>query len=181
MMGQKTTQTDQINESTETVKTTTADAAQSAQTPVLNDVLAELETLKTEFETANKHLERARQSELRALADYQNLVRRNQDDQRRLIKMASRDLVQSLVQPLHHLGLAARDLKNAGLDMVIQQFWSVLNENGVKEIDAVGKKFDANSMEVVEKKGDGDIVVAIAQPGYTLNGEVIQVAKVIVN
>lgn len=122
----------------------------------------------------------AEDREKRALADYQNLVRRTQEDRGRLAKMASLDFATSLLQPLDHLSLAAAELKDRGLDMVVQQFWKTLQEQGLEELNLLGQEFDPTLMEVVEKQGEGKTVLKIIKKGYRLNGEVIQVAQVVI-
>lgn len=119
--------------------------------------------------------------EKRALADYQNLQRRNAQERLNLIKMANRDLCQVLLQPLEHLSLAALNLHDKGLDMVVDQFWRELSDFGLQEIEVMGKNFDVNTMEVVDKKQAGEKVVDVVRKGYTLNGEVIQHTQVILD
>jgi len=136
------------------------------------DAQKELLSLK---EQLNASLER----EKRVLADYQNLQRRSMQERLAFIKMANKDFCQILLQPLEHLSMAAENLKDKGLDMVIEQFWKELQNFGLMEIEVLGKDFDLNTMEVVNKKGEGEKVVEVVRKGYMLNGEVIQHAQVI--
>jgi molecular chaperone GrpE len=122
----------------------------------------------------------AKENERRALADYQNVLRRQQEERLRTIKLATEDFVRALVQPLDHLHLAAQQLNDKGLHMVMGQFWHTLREYGLEEFGKVGDEFNPLTMEAVESIGEGQVVQKIMQPGYTLNGEVIKVAKVIV-
>jgi molecular chaperone GrpE len=125
-------------------------------------------------------LERAQDKERRALADYQNLVRRTQADSARFAKFATRELVAQLVQPLEHLKLASEQVKDPGLEMVLTQLWQVLEQNGVSVVDPLGKEFSVDTMEAVEQLGEGTQVTQVVTRGYLLNGEVLQHAKVIV-
>jgi len=134
----------------------------------------------SELENLELQLSEARDSELRTKADYQNLVRRTQEQQARMVKLASLSFVESLLEPLDHLRLAAEHISDPGLEMVVKQLWQVLQENGVQPLDIVGQKFDEKLMEVVDKEGEGDTVKKIISQGYTLNGEVIRHAKVVV-
>lgn len=142
---------------------------------VLEQRIAELEI----------QLQAARDRELRATADYQNLTRRTFEDRNKMAKLASREVIESVLQPLDHLLLAKNQLKDKGLDMVYQQFMRVLEDQGLEEIEVLGKKFDLETMEVVDKveaedKKDIERVMKVTQPGYRLNGEVIRHAKVVV-
>lgn len=142
-----------------------------------SDQVAEL---TTQLQQARQAETRAKESELRSLADYHNLVRRTQDDRIKLVKFANKELISDLLQPLDHLGLAADQLNDSGLNMTIQQLWKVLNEYGLEEINPLNQPFDVTLMDVVEKKGDTEIVTNVIKKGYKLNGEVIQHAKVAV-
>lgn len=119
--------------------------------------------------------------EKRALADYQNLQRRSQEERRVLIKMANRDLCQALLQPLEHLSLAAENIQDRGLNMVIEQFWKELANFSLQEIPVLGQKFDLQTMEVVDKKAKGEKVIEVVRKGYQLHDEVIQHAQVILD
>lgn len=122
----------------------------------------------------------AQEAERRALADYQNVVRRNQEERAAFVKFAAKEVVSSLVEPLTHLDMAAKQLQDPGLNMVIEQFWNRLEDAGLKQLDVLGKKFDVATMEAADTSGDGEIVVAVHRPAYTFNGEIIQHARVVV-
>lgn len=138
-----------------------------------------LQTDEVEIEM-QQQLQQAHEREKRALADYQNLVRRQQEERGKLLKFANRELIESLMQPISHLTIAAAQINDKGLDMVVQDFRKVLEEAGLEEINPEGEAFDIETMEVIDKEGKGEMVIKVVKPGYKLNGEVIQHAKVIV-
>ncbi|MBT3249616.1 MAG: nucleotide exchange factor GrpE [Candidatus Pacebacteria bacterium] len=135
-----------------------------------HEEIAELQHLLTES------IER----EKRVLADYQNLVKRNQEERVKFLQLANKSLVETLLSPLEHLSMAAEQLDDQGLNMVIRDFWQVLEEAGLEEIYPKGKNFDLETMEVVDKEGEGEEVTKVVKRGYQLNGQVIQHAKVVV-
>jgi molecular chaperone GrpE len=139
-----------------------------------------MESSAQAIDQLKQDLAQAKATALRCQADYQNLIRRTQEDRIRLVKLATRGLVESLLQPLDHLSLASAELKDQGLDMVVNQLWKALSEEGLEEIKVMGQPFDPLTMEVVDKKGEGEVVQAVVRKGYRLHGEVIQHAKVIV-
>lgn len=146
------------------------------------DTVSENATASTEeIEKLQEQLVQSEQKYQRALADYQNLVRRNREESARKAKLATKDFVSSLVVPLTHLALAAEQLKDPGLDMVVGQFWQTLNQEGLEMVEMVGKPFDAKTMEVVEITKAGKKVAKVLSPCFTLNGEVIAFAKVILD
>lgn len=126
-------------------------------------------------------LRQAQERERRALADYQNLVKRTQEDRVRMMTFANRELLSSLLQPLEHLSLAAAQLSDQGLDMVVTQFWQVLSQAGLEEIKTDGQPFNPELMEVVEAGDKKQRVIKVVKKGYQLHGQVLQHAKVILD
>lgn len=117
----------------------------------------------------------------RVLADYQNLERQVRQDQQRFMKVATQMFVEQMLVPFDHLLMAAKHIQDKGLGMVIGQFKQLFESQGLKEIDALGKSFDATTMEAIEtREGEEGMVLEISQPGYELNGVVIRPAKVVV-
>lgn len=127
----------------------------------------------------------AQEQARRAQADYQNLVRRTRDERLAIIKLAAKDVISALLQPLRHLELAAEQLQDPGLNMVLQQFQRTLQDQGLEEIEVMGLPFDPNIMEAVDGSQMLDdhataVVTQVHTKGYRLHGEVIQHAKVII-
>jgi molecular chaperone GrpE len=126
-----------------------------------------------------------KQDKLRALADYQNLIRRTQAERQSMAQLATRALVEDLLEHFDHLSMAADHLKDPALQMIVGQLWQTLESHGLVEITALGKPFDPTCMEVVEsaeisEKHDKDEVVRkVASRGYRLNGTVVRIAKVV--
>jgi molecular chaperone GrpE len=144
-----------------------------------------IEELEAALRAAKDAQTKAEDGEHRALADYQNVVRRSQEDKLRMAKLAARDMVNAILLPLDHLNLAKEQLKDAGLNMVHQQFIQALLSQGVQEVDALGQPFNEHKMEVIDKRPVSDkvqdnVVIAVTQRGYTMNGEVIRHAKVVI-
>lgn len=146
------------------------DSKKTVSPLVSADKIKELET----------QVQQLKEQQLRAQADYQNLVRRNQTDRAKLVKLATADLMANLLEHFDHLEMAAGQLQDPGLSMVIGQLQKVLQEYGLVEIEVLGRQFDVDTMEAVEKKGEGNKVVAVHSRGYRLNGEVLRHAKVII-
>jgi len=122
----------------------------------------------------------------RALADYQNLLKRTAEEKQEFVKFANEQLLHEILPVYDNLKLALEHADKAsdntnirdGVKYVIKQFKDILNNLGVEEIETIGKKFDHNTMEAVE--GKGDKVKKEVKPGYKLHGKVIVPAKVIV-
>lgn len=123
---------------------------------------------------------------LRALADYQNLLRQSAKEKSEFIKYALSDFLYNILPVYDHLkmsmnGLSEVDAKNPwaeGVSHVLKQFKEILAQYGVEEIKTVGEKFNHDFMEAID--GSGEIVKQEIVPGYKLNNKVIRPAKVIV-
>ena len=116
----------------------------------------------------------------RALADYQNLVKRSEAEKIEVVAYANTNLILKLLVVLDHFEKAQNYLKDSGLDLAIKQFRGVLLEEGLQEIEAMGKDFNPLEMEAVEvqKEGENNKVVQVIAKGYRLKGKIIRVAKV---
>jgi molecular chaperone GrpE len=144
-----------------------------------------MKTKKTKQDTKivelEEQLHEAQEKEKRSLADYQNLLRRTQQERLRSVQLANQGLMEDLIQPLEHLEMAAGQIDDQGLNMVAGQLKMVLENAGLEEIEVMGKKFNVDFMEAVEKGEKGNKVIKIVRKGYLLNGEVIQHAKVVLD
>ncbi|MFO7574313.1 MAG: nucleotide exchange factor GrpE [Bacteroidales bacterium] len=130
---------------------------------------------------------------LRLSAEFDNYRKRTLKEKIELTKTASESLLLNLLPVLDDFerGLtlmdSAADCKamKEGIDLIYSKFRSFLEQNGVKEIEAVNKDFDVDMHDAVtkipapEKKLKGKVVDVI-QKGYLLNEKVIRFSKVIV-
>ncbi|MCK4540338.1 nucleotide exchange factor GrpE [Candidatus Parcubacteria bacterium] len=123
----------------------------------------------------------------RALADYQNLLKRTAVENQEFIKYANERLLHEILPVYDNLKISLSHIDEEaqgngwaeGIKYVVKQFKDVLNNLGVEEIKINGEKFDHNTMEAVE--GKGEKVKKEIKAGYKLNGKVIIPAKVAVN
>jgi len=115
----------------------------------------------------------------RALADYQNLEKRVEQEKNDFVKFCNASLIDKLLAVLDDLEKAERHLKNQGLTMTVGQFRKVLETEGIEEIKTKKEKFDPEKMDCVEIiKGQKNIVMETTLKGYLLNGRVLRPAKV---
>jgi len=116
----------------------------------------------------------------RALADYQNLEKRQAREKEEFVQYASGSLALRFLSVLDHLEKAQDHLKDTGLDLAVKEFKRVLSEEGILEIEVLGHEFNPEEMEAVEMvEGGGDNKVAgVITKGYRLKDKVIRPAKV---
>jgi molecular chaperone GrpE len=129
---------------------------------------------------------------LRALADYQNLLKQTTKEKTEFVVYANEQILKEILPVYDHLKMAiehcGNELKNnwlEGVKYVVKQFKDVLEKIGVEEIKVKDEKFDPNLMEAIsneetdDKNLDGQVAKQV-MAGYKLNGKMIKVAKVIV-
>ena len=115
----------------------------------------------------------------RALADYQNLEKRVNFEKEDFIRFASAQLILKILPALDSLEKAEKHLKDEGLSLAIRQLQQVLQEEGLEEIQVLGREFDPEEMECVEVgEGEEGRVLAEARKGYKLKGKVLRCAQV---
>lgn len=140
----------------------------------------ETEKLREELEIEKKLTEESKQKYLRALADYQNLEKRMYDERGELIKNANKNLILKLLPFLDSLDKAEVFVKDPGLKIVKDHFQKTLQEEGLEQLDVLGKEYDPYTAEVVDMvEGEKDnIVVEILRKGYQFSGKILRVAQV---
>ena len=125
----------------------------------------------------------------RAAADYQNFKRRVEEERSEVGRFANAALVINLLPLLDDLERALRtvDTKLAGLTwidgiwLIYRKFQSVLENAGVREIEADGQPFDPKVHEAIgEAPGEEGKVISVVQKGYLLGDRVVRPAMVIV-
>ncbi|MCL5435240.1 MAG: nucleotide exchange factor GrpE [Patescibacteria group bacterium] len=117
----------------------------------------------------------------RALADYQNLEKRIVEEKSSWIKAANKDLLLKLLPGLDNLILAEKHTQDKGVKISIKHFLDILEQDGVRKIETEGKDFDPNLMEAVHTaQGQEGKVVEELRAGYTLFGQVLRPAQVVV-
>jgi len=117
----------------------------------------------------------------RSLADYSNLEKRIENQRQLFVTLATTSLLSKIIEVLDDLYLSNQHLKDSGLKMVIDKFVSVLESEGIEEIETEKLTFNPESMDCVEvAPGKQDQVISVKKKGYRLNGHVIRPAQVVV-
>ena len=118
----------------------------------------------------------------RALADYDNLVKRVEREKGEVQKLISLRLILKLLTVLDGFESAQEHLKDRGLAISTIEFKKVLSEEGITEIrPKVGDEFDHNTMEAIEvvAGASDNIISEVVLVGWQHNdGMVVRHAKV---
>jgi molecular chaperone GrpE len=115
----------------------------------------------------------------RALADYKNLVDRTNKEKKQFVEFANEVIMLKLLAVYDSLEMLGKYNQDQGLLLTIKQFEQVLKEEGLREIEALGKDFNANEMEGIEMvAGEKDKVVEVLTKGFYLKEKLLRPARV---
>lgn len=156
---------------------------------------SKVELTKEEIEAMNKKVTEAEEKALRYQAELINYRKRKDEETEKRLKYANEDLILEILPVLDNFERAIKmdddNLEDevsqflSGMKMVYASLTKAIEKFGVKEIDALGKVFDATYHQAVMteevKDKDKDIVLEVYQKGYILKDKVIRPAMVKVN
>lgn len=155
---------------------------------------AALEALKELLQQKELEVEKEKKEYLFLMAEFDNFRKRTVRERADLIKSASEKALKGLLPIVDDFerGLdAIRDTTDAeavkeGIKLIYNKFVKYLADNGVKEIESIGKPFDTELHEAVamvpaEKEDEKGTVKDTVQKGYMLNDKVLRHAKVVVS
>jgi molecular chaperone GrpE len=115
----------------------------------------------------------------RALADYKNLVDRSNKERKQFTEFANEVLVMKFLAVYDSLDMLGKYNPDQGLQLTIKQFGQVLKEEGLKEIEALGKDYDVNEMEAIELvEGEKDKVIEVITKGFYLKEKLLRPTRV---
>ena len=154
-----------------------------------------VELTNEEIEAMNKRVSEAEEKALRYQAELINYRKRKDEETEKKLKYAKEDLILEILPVLDNFERAIKmdddNLEDevsqflSGMKMVYASLIKAIEKYGVKEIDALGKVFDATYHQAVMteevKDKDKDIVLEVYQKGYILKDKVIRPAMVKVN
>ncbi len=135
---------------------------------------------KDEVTKLKKEVEEYKNKYYRALADYQNFEKRANEEKLNFEKAGEAKFILKLLPVIDHIGKAEVFIKDEGLRIVKESFFSFLKETGVEEIAILGKEFDPHLAEAIDMvPGEKDnIVVEVLRNGYKFQGKILRVAQV---
>jgi molecular chaperone GrpE len=126
---------------------------------------------------------------MRERADSENIRRRHEEQLSGLKTLIKAQVVADLLPVVDNFERSIKHLPKdleghdyvKGIQGVVKQFDTALQDLGVRKIKTVGEEFNPELHEAVsmeEGKGEAEIVVEELQAGYRLNDEVIRHAMV---
>src|SRR4030042_3998077 len=118
---------------------------------------------------------------LRALADYQNLEKRVQQEKKAEAGFAAKEIILRLLPVIDSFEKLMEVVQDKGLILTFTQLQDVLKSENVEKTQTLGEMFIPYEMECVEiQKDDADgKVVKEISPGYKMKDKIIRIAKVV--
>lgn len=160
---------------------------QSAQQPLAEE---QITMTSAEYEKLVREASESKDKYVRLLAEFENARKRFDRDKVEFVKYANEGLIAdflNIMDDLDRTVIAAnanhQDYKAflKGVEMVMARIHDLLKKNNVKAIEAVGKKFDPHSHEILlqepSEKDEGTVLEEL-QKGYLLGDRVVRTAKV---
>jgi molecular chaperone GrpE len=124
----------------------------------------------------------------RTQADFTNYKRRAEQEKLEMGKFANAQLILTLLPVLDDFERAFENIKQdankewlTGIRLVESKLRSILEANGLKPIEVLGKHFDPALHEgVMHGRGAEGIIVAEMRKGYMLHDKVLRASQVVV-
>lgn len=138
--------------------------------------------LKEETKKVQEYLDHLQ----RLQAEFDNYRKRAEQEKQLIINQANHELIQKLLTILDSFELAFKNKKEddefaKGMKLIFLEIYSTLENEGLKKIECLDKKFDPSFHEAIlqeESDKNEGIILEELQKGYTLNDRVIRFSKV---
>ena len=151
---------------------------------------AESQSIDVTIADLEQQVADANDARLRALAEFQNYRRRTDEERESLKGFLLTGVMESLLPIVDNFGRAVESMNASsdidklrdGISGIHRQLATLLEKNGVEQIEAAGASFDPNLHNAVMRVEDSgepaDTVVEVLQPGYKIGGRVLRPALV---
>lgn len=145
---------------------------------------------KLQIDELKERVDQTTEKWKRALADYDNLEKRTQQEIIDKVSSETGKLILEFLTVYENFIRAkevyAKDgVDITGLEGIIKNMNSLFSEYGVKPINALGKIFDPNLHEAIsiveDPKLDEDTIIEEIAKGYIIRGKVLKYSKVCVS
>lgn len=130
---------------------------------------------------------------LRLSAEFDNYRKRTLREKMDLVKYASEDILVKILPVMDDFERALATINKAtdceaiksGIELIYGKFTEFLRQNGIKEIESLGKNFDVDLHDAVAKAPAGEetgkgVIIEVVKKGYYLQEKVIRHAQVVV-
>jgi len=152
----------------------------------INEMDTDLAVEKLEAE-----LQEQKEKYLRLYAEFDNFKRRTAKERVELIQTAGKEVIQGLLEVMDDMDRAEKQMNNSsdigiireGIQLVFHKFRSNMQSKGLKEMESIGREFNADIHEAITEipsPGNEGKIIDQVEKGYYLNDKIIRFAKVVV-
>lgn len=184
-------QAEELKENAQAQETRSAEQTEqntASDADVVSQLTSRVEALACE-------LKKAKENELRAYAEMENLRKRTQTDVEKAHKFALSGFTKDLLPVIDALEKALDSIDgenelfaniNEGVNITLKSLMSVVSKYGLEQLNPVGEVFDPNTQHAIQMVDAGpnakpNTVLDVVQKGYNLNGRNIRPAMVVVS
>lgn len=116
---------------------------------------------------------------VRLQAEFANYEKRTEKERSDLLKNANADLISKMLEVLDNFDLALKHNEDAGVAMIYDDLFRILEKQGLMLIKTDGKFYPQFHEALTKEEGDEDgIILEEFQKGYLLNGKLLRASKV---
>jgi molecular chaperone GrpE len=144
-----------------------------------SDRESKIKKLKKKLKQCRREKEEYMSEAQRARADFVNYQKRQEDRLSQIKQYAGSEIINDVLAVLESLEKGAET--NEDLVPIKKQMESVLKKHGVREVKALGEKFDPNYHEAVaeeDSKEESGVVIEEYQKGYMLHDKLLRPSRV---
>ena len=155
------------------------------------------ESSKINLKSLRNELKKAKENNLRYLAEIDNLTKRFHKEREDTFKYAVTEFANEIilvadnfVRVTESISLINKDDKDKvkplieGVDLIFKDFLKTLEKFEIKQIDCLGKKFDPNFHQAVSEEVNNDKeigeIIKVVQTGYLIQDRLLRPASVVV-
>ena len=155
------------------------------------------ECSKINLKSLRNELKKAKENNLRYLAEIDNLTKRFDKEREDTFKYAVTEFANEIilvadnfVRVTESISLINKDDKDKvkplieGVDLIFKDFLKTLEKFEIKQIDCLGKKFDPNFHQAVSEEVNNDKeigeIIKVVQTGYLIQDRLLRPTSVVV-
>jgi len=137
-----------------------------------------------------KEIEDLNNKIIRLQADFLNYKKRTENEKQESINYGIQVVISDILPIIDNFERALESANDKednfykGIEMIRNQLYDVLDKYNIKEIKALGEKFDPNihhAISTVETNDESGTVVEVYQKGYLMEDKVVRPSMVIVS
>lgn len=129
---------------------------------------------------------------LRKAAEFDNFKKRSEQEIGSIIRFSNEDVVRSVLPVVDDLERSLKDAKDSGdtplykgIELILQKLRKILESQGVKPFETVGKEFDVHYHDALLQRPQEGVpphtILEEVEKGYLIHDKILRHAKVIVS